>query len=97
MCISAKIAQVQSISYAFKKRPTVSVLLMSQIWNKLQTSGEKPPGRCYHSACCITGANPALMVVGGFGGTGDGGVLSDVWLLDVTDGSWSEVLHAHVQ
>ena len=31
------------------------------------------------------------MVVGGFGG----GVLSDVWLLDVIDGSWTEVLHAH--
>ena len=29
------------------------------------------------------------MVVGGYGGR----VLSDVWLLDVIDGSWGEVRH----
>ena len=69
--------------------------IMSQNWNKLHTSGKKPPARSSHSACCITGAHPALMVVGGLGY--DGRVFSDVWLLDVTDGSWSEVLHAHVQ
>ena len=36
-----------------------------------------------------------MMVVGGYGGH----VLSDVWLLDVIDGSWSEVhvLYAHVR
>ena len=72
----------------------ISVLLMSQNWNKVHTSGKKPPAREFHSACCITGANPTLMVVGGYG---IGGALSDVWLLDVTDGSWSEVLHVHVQ
>ena len=72
-----------------------STFINVQNWSKLQTSGEKPPARCWHSTCYLTGANPKLMVVGGWG---DGvGVLSDVWLLDVTDGSWSEVLHAHVQ
>ena len=33
-----------------------------------------------------------MMVVGGYGGH----VLSDVWLLDVIDGLWSEVLYAHI-
>ena len=72
----------------------LSLVLMSQNWSKLQTSGEKPPARSHHSVCCMTGANPTLMVVGGWVYVY---VLSDVWLLDVTDGSWSEVLHAHVQ
>ena len=71
----------------------ISLVLISQNWSQLQTSGEKPSARCFHAACCITGANPALMVVGGLGGR----VLSDVRLLDVTDGSWSEVLHVHLQ
>ena len=35
------------------------------------------------------------MVVGGWGGVG--GVFSDVWILDLVEGRWSEVLHAHVQ
>ena len=60
-----------------------------QKWSKVRTS-QKPRGRAYHAACVIgsnTGHHPLVMVVGGFGGT----ALSDVWLLDVTDGSWSEV------
>ena len=64
-------------------------LLISQNWSKLQTSGKIPSAREYHSACCITGDNQVLMVVGGYGITGAGvlDVLSDVWLLDMTDGS----------
>ena len=51
-----------------------------------------PPARNGHAACCIAGS--LLMVVGGLS---DGlNVLSDVWLLDVTNGSWSEVLHTHI-
>ena len=64
-----------------------------QKWSKLQTSEKKPPARYYHTASGITGHPPQLMVVGGYGGR----VLSDVWMLDVSQGSWSEVLHAHVQ
>ena len=69
-------------------------LLISQHWSKLQTSGKWPPPRNEHAACCIVGDHPQVMVVGGYGGC----ALSDVWLLDVTNGSWSEVLHvyAHV-
>ena len=66
----------------------IHVYLMSQNWTKLQTSGKKPPARELHSACCMSGDHPVLMVVGGWDG---GRVLSNVWLLDVTDGSWSEV------
>lgn len=49
-----------------------------------------PPARRYHAACWIAGS--LLMVVRG----ADFNVLSDVWLLDVTNGSWSEVLHTHI-
>ena len=62
----------------------------SQNWSKIQTDGKKPPARMWHSACYMTGDNPVLMVVGGFGPSCG---RSDVWLLDVTNGSWSEVLH----
>ena len=67
---------------------------MSQNWSKFQTSGKKPRARDNHTACCMTGDRLVLMVLGG----GDGvHVLSDVWLLDVANRSWSEVLQAHVQ
>ena len=65
---------------------------MSQNWSKLQTSGKKPPAREFHSACCLTGDHPLVMVIGGWDGSR---VFSDVWLLDVTDRLWSEVLHVH--
>ena len=61
----------------------------------MRTSGKKPPGRDYHSACIIysdiTGHHPLLMVVGGLGA--DETALSDVWFLDLTDGSWHEVVY----
>ena len=61
----------------------------------MRTSGKKPPARSSHAACVIgdiiTGHHPLVMVVGG---RGDGRtVFSDVWFLDVTNGSWSEVLY----
>ena len=66
------------------------VHIIFQNWSKLQTNGTKPPARFFHTTCCVGGQ---LMVVGGYGYP----VFSDVWLLNVTSGSWSEVLHAHGQ
>ena len=70
-----------------------SIPYLTQQWSKVRTSGKKPPARRSHSACIIssdiTGHHSLLMVVGGDGDT----VLSDVWFLDVTDGSWNEVVY----
>ena len=64
---------------------------MSQQWTKVQIKGNKPAPRNYHTTLCIedphTGHHPLLMVVGGDGDS----VLSDVWLLDVINGVWTEV------
>ena len=64
---------------------------MSQHWTKVQIKEKKPAPRSYHTTLCIedphTGHHPLLMVVGGSGGS----VLSDVWLLDVINGVWTEV------
>ena len=65
-----------------------------QHWTKVGI-GEKPPARNSHTACCIAGPltgqeHSVLMVVGGIGRK-RGKVLSDVWLLDVDKGVWSEV------
>jgi len=65
-----------------------------QHWTKLKCTGGKPPARTYHATCCIAGTptgqqHPLLMVIGGWG---DGlKVFSDVWLLDMNNGVWSEV------
>ena len=71
------------------------VPLISQHWSKVKISGGRPPARKYHAACCIAGPltgqpHPLLIVIGGWG---DGNVLSDVWVLDVAQGLWSQVLH----
>lgn len=54
------------------------------------TSGMKPPARDYHATCILTGNHIHLAVIGGYGGSGI--VFSDMWLLDMTYGSWSEVI-----
>ena len=63
-----------------------------QHWTKVQSTGTIPTARSTHAACCLgytlTGQHSSLMVVGGWSGST---VLSDVWLLDVTNWSWSEV------
>ena len=65
-----------------------------QHWTKVGI-GEKPPvPRSLHTVCCIAGLltgqqHSVLMVVGGLGNGLK--VLSDVWLLDVDKGVWSEV------
>ena len=69
------------------------VPLISQHWSKVKTSGGRPSARMYHAACCIAGPltgqpHPLLMVICGLGGA-----LSDVWVLDVAQGLWSQVLH----
>ena len=63
-----------------------------QHWTKVD-SGIIPHARHSHTACCIAGPltgqeHPLLIVVGG---GHDGQVFSDVWLLDVDKGVWSEV------
>ena len=65
-----------------------------QHWTKVGSGKKKPPGRFSHTACCIAGPltgqdHPLLLVVGGCAGGGE--VFSDVWLLDVDKGVWSEV------
>ena len=66
---------------------------MSQYWTKVQIKGKKPAPRNLPTTLCIedphTGHHPLLMVVGGLG-VGSS-VLSDVWLLDVINGVWTEV------
>ena len=60
-----------------------------QHWTKV-SSGNKPPARGYHAACCIAGEHqPLLMVIGGWDDNYK--ALGDVWLLDVDKGMWSEV------
>ena len=65
---------------------------MSQHWTKVQIKGKKPAPRNYHTTLCIedphTGHHPLLMVVGG---AGSSSILSDVCLLDVINGVWTEV------
>ena len=70
----------------------ICFIYLPQTWSKLQTSGRKPPARLDHSTCVITGDHQLVI-----GGLGRQEVLSDVWLLDLTNGSWSEVLHVYVQ
>ena len=56
----------------------------------MDTQGEPcPEARDDHAAVCLGygGDHPQLLVTGGYGG----GVLSDVWLLDVQSGRWREV------
>ena len=55
----------------------------------METGGKQPPARAYHSACCVSGEHPLLMVVGGWGK--DYKSLSDAWLFDVDRKSWKEV------
>ena len=71
-----------------------------QHWSKVKTSGKKPPARVYHATCVLTGHPIHLAVVGGHGYTNSEWIafpeqtdFSDMWLLDMTNGSWSEVIH----
>ena len=71
-------------------------ILFSQHWTQLETPAQVPHRRSAHAACCMgdpnTGVVP-LMVVGGWGGHNP---LSDVWLLDVTNRSWRQVLQCYI-
>ena len=68
--------------------------IIPQHWSKDEIKGEKPAARCYHTALCIVGPHtahhPLLIVQGGWSGYG-GTVFSAVWVLDVTNGVWSQV------
>ena len=65
-----------------------------QHWSKLLTSGgPSPPARFHHAACNIvppTEQDYPLLLVGG-GATESGGILNDMWALDVGAEEWSEV------
>ena len=65
-----------------------------QHWSKLLTSGvSSPPARFHHVACNIappTDQDYPLLLVGG-GATESGGILKDMWALDVGAEEWSEV------
>ena len=66
-----------------------SVLFM-QHFSKIDTQGESCPNeRSDHAAVCLGygGDHPQLLVTGGV----RGGVMNDVWLLDVQSGRWREV------
>lgn len=61
-------------------------------WQQLETNGESPCVRVYHSAAlCSTGSATGMMVI--FGGrTGDGSALQDAWgLRRHRDGRWDWV------
>ena len=51
-----------------------------------------PPARYHHAICVlestVPGQSSQLMVIGGWNGEN---ALSDVWLFDVDDTSWSKV------
>ena len=46
-------------------------------------------GRSGHSAICLGGNRPQVVVVGGVDDAGN--VLHDVWMLDVLSGRWKKV------
>ena len=87
---------VVSVLGSVLEKSVFLVPLISQHWSKVETSGGRPPARDDHAACCIAGPltgqpHPQLIVIGG---RGDGvEALSDVWVLDVAQGLWSQVLH----
>lgn len=67
---------------------------MSQQWSLVDTIGMKPSKRDSHAACVITssditGSHPLLLYFGGM--TINFTPLSDLWLLDITSGSWLQV------
>ncbi len=68
-------------------------VIFMQHWSKVDEHvGEPcPVRRSSHAAVCLHygGDSPQFLVIGGRGG--DGGVLSDVWVLDVQSGRWREV------
>ena len=72
-----------------------SIPYPTQQWSKVRTSGKKPRVRYWHSTCIISsdvpGHHPLLMIIGGYDGQST--VLSDVWFLDLTNGSWNEVVY----
>ena len=58
------------------------------------TGGPRPRARESHTACCIAGPltgqeHPLLLVEGGLSGALS--ALTDMWVLDVDRGVWSEV------
>lgn len=48
---------------------------------------EKPPARCWH--CAIYDSTNKQMIV--FGGTGENGLLLDVWAFDIKKKSWNKI------
>ena len=87
------IVHVVSVIFMWGNTAKLYLNMSMQHWTKVGI-GKKPPVRYCHTVCCIAGPltgqeHPLLIVVEGLGGGMK--VFSDVWLLDVDKGVWSEV------
>lgn len=71
--------------------------LIRRHWTKLETTGDIPPPRYFHSMCalgdtkmvCYGGMSPAQNSSGGVDGQGDVSVMSDIYIYDVPTKKWT--------
>lgn len=71
--------------------------LIRRHWTKLETTGEVPPPRYFHSMCalgdtkmvCYGGMSPAQNSSGAVDGQGDVTVMSDIYIYDVGTKKWT--------
>lgn len=71
--------------------------LIRRHWTKLETSGDIPPPRYFHSMCplgdtklvCYGGMSPAPNANGGVDGQGDVSVMSDIYIYDAATKKWT--------
>lgn len=71
--------------------------LIRRHWTKLETSGDVPPPRYFHSMCalgdtkmvCYGGMSPAQNSSGAVDGQGDVTVMSDIYIYDVPTKKWT--------
>lgn len=71
--------------------------LIRRHWTKLETSGDIPPPRYFHSMCalgdtkmvCYGGMSPAQTSPGAVDGQGDVTVMSDIYIYDVSTRKWT--------
>lgn len=71
--------------------------LIRRHWTKLETSGDIPPPRYFHSMCalgdtkmvCYGGMSPAQNSSGAVDGQGDVTVMSDIYIYDVPTKKWT--------
>lgn len=71
--------------------------LIRRHWTKLETNGDIPPPRYFHSMCalgdtkmvCYGGMSPAQNSTGAVDGQGDVTVMSDIYIYDVPTRKWT--------